>query len=115
MVRKFEFKTKKIHFFTAIPYGLIKFPFFETGLKWVNRSLQCNNISNSGNFCRVFDYAGIGTIIGHELAHGIDTEGILFDSDGFYQQILTKREQAIFDKYITCLTNQYRSFYKPNV
>ncbi|KYN01734.1 Endothelin-converting enzyme 1 [Cyphomyrmex costatus] len=47
----------------TIPAGILQFPFYELGLEALN-------------------YGAIGTILGHELTHGFDTNGRLYDSDG---------------------------------
>lgn len=41
---------------------------------------------------------GIGTVIGHELTHGFDDQGCLFDAHGNVQTWQTKEERAAFTK-----------------
>ena len=43
-------------------------------------------------------YAGIGTIIGHELSHAFDTKGALYDKNGDYKDWWVQEDYSAFQK-----------------
>lgn len=44
-------------------------------------------------------YAGIGTVIFHEISHGFDPRGVLFDADGnLHDPLWTEEEQAEYNR-----------------
>ncbi len=44
------------------------------------------------------NYGGIGVVIGHELTHGFDDQGALFDTNGNLRNWWSKRDKAAFDE-----------------
>ena len=50
----------------AFPAGILQAPFYD---------------SKSPNY---LNYGGIGSVIGHEITHGFDDQGRLYDKDGVY-------------------------------
>ena len=56
-------------------------------------------------------YAGLGTIIGHEISHAFDTSGALFDKNGDYVNWWTEEDYSTFEqktdeliKYLSSIT-----------
>ena len=56
-------------------------------------------------------YAGLGTIIGHEISHAFDTSGALFDKNGDYVNWWTEEDYETFEqktdeliKYLSSIT-----------
>ncbi|PIC48108.1 hypothetical protein B9Z55_007212 [Caenorhabditis nigoni] len=58
--------------------------------------------------------AGIGFVIGHEIGHGFDAEGILFDENGKQQILFDGNDSMEYAKKITCLINQYNNYDDPS-
>jgi len=59
------------------------------------------------------NFGGIGFVMGHELTHGYDDQGHLYDKDGalknWWQPATTKR----FNKRAQCIKDQYSKFQLP--
>ena len=51
--------------------------------------------------------AKIGMIVGHEITHGFDTSGYLFDKDGYYQSWWTPDDLQAFQLRASKLSNYY--------
>ncbi|CAH0550620.1 unnamed protein product [Brassicogethes aeneus] len=66
-------------------------------------------------FPKALNFGGIGVVIGHEITHGFDDKGRLFDHEGNLH--LWWRESSIekFYQKATCLINQYSSYVLPSV
>lgn len=56
------------------------------------------------------NFGGIGTVIGHELTHGFDDQGALFDLRGNLQNWWTKEDKERFDKQTTHLGEQFEAY-----
>ena len=56
------------------------------------------------------NYGHIGAIIGHELTHGFDDQGRLFDKDGNLADWWTKEDADHFQAGSACLVHEYGSF-----
>ena len=52
-------------------------------------------------------YGSLGTIIGHEISHGFDSSGSLFDYQGQYNDIFTSRDRNKFNNKVTKLVEFY--------
>ncbi len=63
----------------VLPMGILQFPFFD------GDSLELENI------------AAIGTVVGHELGHGIDDQGSQYDYSGKVRQWFTKKDLKTFE------------------
>jgi predicted metalloendopeptidase len=72
-----------------IPLGIQMPPFFE------NDRIQALN------------YGGIGSVLGHELTHGFDNNGALFDDKGNFENWWSKSTREKFEKKQQCFINQY--------
>ena len=77
---------------TALPAGILQVPFFGA-----DRGIAAN-------------LGGIGLVIGHELTHGFDDQGALFDAEGNLQNWWSPEDKAKFDAKGTCVADQYSSF-----
>ncbi len=56
------------------------------------------------------NYGGIGTVIGHELTHGFDDQGALFDLRGNLANWWTPEDKARFDAKTAKLASQYDAY-----
>ena len=56
------------------------------------------------------NFGGIGTVIGHELTHGFDDQGALFDAKGNLASWWTKEDKERFDAQTERLAKQYDKF-----
>lgn len=53
------------------------------------------------------NYGGIGVVIGHELTHGFDDQGRIFDADGNMTNWWTEEDAVEFEKLAKGLVDQY--------
>ena len=51
--------------------------------------------------------AGIGTIVGHEITHGFDANGVLYDKDGIKQTWLPEKDRSAFGDRTIKVTSYY--------
>ncbi|KAF0718636.1 Aste57867_1571 [Aphanomyces stellatus] len=58
----------------------------------------------------VVNYARMGSILGHELIHGFDDEGINVNAKGQFKVWWTDGVKATFHKNAKCLADQYSTF-----
>ncbi|XP_072019295.1 neprilysin-1-like [Amphiura filiformis] len=84
----YQFTSNTITF----PAGILQPPFYN------RRSPRSRN------------YGGIGVVIGHELTHGFDDRGRLFDKDGNLDQWWTSTSENAFIEKQQCLMDQYSNF-----
>jgi len=56
------------------------------------------------------NYGAIGVVIGHEMTHGFDDQGRLYDKDGNLHDWWTKVDAANFDKNKEVLIQQYNNY-----
>ncbi|XP_055588179.1 neprilysin-4 [Uranotaenia lowii] len=61
-------------------------------------------------FPKSLNYGGIGVVIGHELTHGFDDKGRLFDRDGNLYRWWTDQAIDAFHERATCLIQQYGKY-----
>jgi len=59
----------------------------------------------------MFQFGGIGTILGHELTHGFDNEGRQYGINGHKKLWWSHKSLAQFKKRIHCMANQYSNFF----
>lgn len=57
-----------------------------------------------------FNYGGIGMVIGHEITHGFDNTGRLFDKDGNLNNWWSVTSGSGFSTRSTCLARQYSKY-----
>lgn len=73
----------------CFPAGILQDPFFD-----LNNSMAEN-------------YGGIGSVIGHEITHGFDDQGRLFNSDGNMSNWWQPQDKQAFDSKASELSAQY--------
>ena len=56
------------------------------------------------------NYGAIGSIIGHEITHGFDDQGALFDAQGNLRNWWTPEDKMRFDDEATTLVRQYDGY-----
>ncbi|KAH0949954.1 hypothetical protein HN011_007844 [Eciton burchellii] len=61
-------------------------------------------------FPRSLNYGGIGVVIGHEITHGFDDKGRLFDKDGNLHRWWKDEAIEGFHRRAQCLINQYACY-----
>lgn len=57
------------------------------------------------------NYGAIGSVIGHEIGHGVDDQGSKFDGDGNIRNWWTDADRAEFENRTSALVAQYDSYY----
>ncbi|XP_057304253.1 endothelin-converting enzyme homolog [Hydractinia symbiolongicarpus] len=66
------------------------------------------------DYPKVVNYGGMGSVIGHEITHGFDNDGRLYDKFGNYHGInnswWTKSSVDGFEKKKKCFVDQYQNF-----
>ncbi|KAK9870257.1 hypothetical protein WA026_006345 [Henosepilachna vigintioctopunctata] len=73
-----------------IPLAIVTFPLYDLGLE-------------------VLNYGSIGSILGHELIHGFDSNGWQYDKYGSYRQWLPLNLIKIFERKSICFKEQYEN------
>jgi endothelin-converting enzyme/putative endopeptidase len=56
------------------------------------------------------NFGAIGAVIGHELTHGFDDQGRLFDADGNLHDWWTAEDAKAFEQRAQCLVDEYSNF-----
>ncbi|XP_063676742.1 neprilysin-4-like isoform X3 [Bolinopsis microptera] len=56
------------------------------------------------------NYGAIGVVIGHELTHGFDDNGRLYDKDGYLKEWYTDEAKKGFQERANCMINQYSGY-----
>ena len=56
------------------------------------------------------NYGGLGTFVGHELTHGFDDEGSLYDAKGNRRDWFSPEDRAGFNHMSSCLVAEYNNF-----
>lgn len=62
------------------------------------------------HFPRSLNFGGIGVVIGHELTHGFDDKGRLFDRNGSIHKWWTDAAIKGFDERARCIISQYSNY-----
>ncbi|XP_068156294.1 neprilysin-4 isoform X2 [Drosophila tropicalis] len=62
------------------------------------------------HFPKSLNFGGIGVVIGHELTHGFDDKGRLFDSNGNIHKWWTDASIRGFDERARCIIAQYSNY-----
>ena len=53
------------------------------------------------------NYAGFGSIVGHEISHGFDLSGSKYDFEGNLIEMWTDETRELYNDRIQCFTDQY--------
>jgi len=53
---------------------------------------------------------GMGTIMGHEITHGFDDDGLKYDMDGNKVSLWTKESITAFHERKQCIIEQYNNY-----
>ncbi|CAL2046267.1 unnamed protein product [Caenorhabditis brenneri] len=117
-----RFKTERaIDFVASSLQMLSKTDYFEANASYnLLRNLLILNIPiiNDPFFDSTYpDYAkiaSIGEVLGHEIGHGFDTDGRMFDENGKKRNWWTPEDSAEYDKRAQCLIHQYSNFNDPD-
>ncbi|TYZ66135.1 hypothetical protein PybrP1_009727 [[Pythium] brassicae (nom. inval.)] len=70
--------------------------------------LQPPMLDSSGHPAQ--NFGAVGFIVGHELTHGFDSGGRMFDGDGNHRNWWTKQASNEFDSRAQCFRDQYSRF-----
>ena len=73
----------------CFPAGILQYPFFDMSAD------------------DAFNYGAIGVVIGHEMTHGFDDQGCLFDKDGNMLNWWTEEDKAKFDARTKVMENYF--------
>jgi putative endopeptidase len=76
----------------VFPAGILQAPFFNP------------------NADDAINYGAIGAVIGHELTHGFDDRGSLFDAQGNLRMWWTPDDRKKFDERAECVASQFSGF-----
>jgi predicted metalloendopeptidase len=56
------------------------------------------------------NFGGMGAVIGHELTHGFDDQGALFDPEGNLKNWWTPEDEKAFNERTQCIVDEYDQF-----
>ncbi|DBA01454.1 TPA: hypothetical protein N0F65_005573 [Lagenidium giganteum] len=76
----------------AFPAGILQNPFFD------------------GKRHPALNFGAIGVVVGHELTHGFDSSGRLFDGDGNLNMWWSNYTNQKFEDRASCMREQYNTF-----
>lgn len=69
-----------------------------------------------GNADPVLTYAGLGTLLAHELIHGFDTGGRKYDANGQINDWWSESDERQFESRAKCVTDQFSAMeYAPGI
>lgn len=57
------------------------------------------------------NYGGIGAVIGHEMTHGFDDQGRLYDAEGNLNDWWSKSDEQQFEQHTQRIVDEYSNFY----
>jgi len=64
----------------------------------------------NASYPSAMNFGGIGMVMGHELTHGFDDQGRMYDGTGKLTNWWTKASTTNFEERAACLINQYNGF-----
>ena len=76
----------------CFPAGILQYPFFD---------MQADD---------AFNYGAIGVVIGHEMTHGFDDQGSLYDKEGNLGEWWTKDDRANFTERTKVMADYFSRF-----
>jgi predicted metalloendopeptidase len=81
----------------TFPAGILNPPFFEA------------------DFPAAVNYGGMGVVMGHELTHGFDDQGVQWNQNGTLSTWMDAYSQAGFKQMAQCIINEYSNFCFPSL
>ncbi|EDO41501.1 predicted protein [Nematostella vectensis] len=78
--------------YIAFPSGILQRPFFDP------------------EFPQAMNYGAVGMVMGHELTHGFDSKGRLFDKNGNLESWWKNQSVEAFEEHVSCMVEQYSNF-----
>ena len=94
----YETTTNQITF----PHGILKPPYYyNTDIN----NLDANNLKNIA-----YNFGAIGSVIGHEIIHGFDDQGRLFDENGNLKNWWDKQSEENYLKLTEQIGNIYKGY-----
>jgi len=64
----------------------------------------------SPNRLKTMNYGSLGSIIGHEITHGFDQNGVMFDKDGRLNPWMSESSRNQFEAKAECFKEQYSQY-----
>ncbi|KAI6184927.1 hypothetical protein M3Y97_00649400 [Aphelenchoides bicaudatus] len=58
-----------------------------------------------------FNYGAFGSIIGHEIGHAFDNNGVFYDEIGNPNEILDNASKSAFNKTVQCIIDEYNQIH----
>ncbi|XP_067624877.1 endothelin-converting enzyme homolog [Eurosta solidaginis] len=80
----------------TIPIAILQYPFYDLGMEALN-------------------YGSVGTILGHELTHGFDDSGRMFDKNGNMLQWWSNETIKEYINRTECFVEQYSRYYLDDI
>ncbi|KAJ8982592.1 hypothetical protein NQ317_005064 [Molorchus minor] len=68
-----------------------------------------------GSNSSILDYGRIGSVIGHEITHGFDAQGQIYDQDGVMRQWWSTTTKEAFSNRTQCFIEQYSKYFIPEI
>lgn len=84
-------------YFLVFPAGMLQPPFYHK------------------HFPKALNFGGTGVVIGHEITHGFDDKGRLFDHHGNFHLWWKEASIEKFNEKAQCLINQYSKYVIPDI
>ncbi|RDI85451.1 hypothetical protein Vi05172_g4830 [Venturia inaequalis] len=79
-----------------IPLGILQYPIFSSQLP------------------EYISYGAVGSIAGHEITHGFDNNGAMYDENGHYSEWWDPTTRSRFENKTQCFISQYANFSVPS-
>lgn len=80
----------------SVPHAMMQYPFYDLGIEALN-------------------YGAIGSVLGHEMTHGLDSYGRRFDLNGNLNAWWTNESTVEFEKRAECYVQSYNDYYIPSI